>query len=437
MTNYDICIAGAGVAGAAAGVHLARKGFRVAIADKDWSEQDRIVGELLQPGGVEMLNNLGLSEALEGIDAAPVSGYALFRNEDNFHIGYPGNVTGFGFRNGKFVQNLRRLLQNESNVTCIEGSVTGLLKKNGRISGFSLQDNTGRTTEYNAKLTFVCDGAFSALRSEISENEKKIRSFFGGLILKHAHLPYSGHGHVFVIKPSPVLVYPISSTETRVLIDFPGEQAPRPGAELKQYLMETVCPQLPESVRPCFIEALETTRIKIMPNHIMPARPKLVGGAVMLGDSLNMRHPLTGGGMTVAFTDTWILCSGLNSTRDLEPESLDVHIEKYYRRRPERDATINILADALYGVMSNEDLAGACFRYLKQGGVKSAEPMSLLSAVSRRRSLLIRHFFAVAVEDFVRNVFTLRKINFKMIADAIRIIGPLMANERAHIRKAA
>lgn len=37
-----------------------------------------------------------------------------------------------------------------------------------------------------------------------------------------------------------------------------------------------------------------------MNNRSMPAAPSTTPGALLLGDSFNMRHPLTGGGMTVA-----------------------------------------------------------------------------------------------------------------------------------------
>lgn len=38
-------------------------------------------------------------------------------------------------------------------------------------------------------------------------------SYFVGLLLKEASLPYSNYGHVVLAKPSPILFYPISSIE--------------------------------------------------------------------------------------------------------------------------------------------------------------------------------------------------------------------------------
>ena len=38
-------------------------------------------------------------------------------------------------------------------------------------------------------------------------------SYFVGLLLKEARLPYNNYGHVVLAKPSPILFYPISSVE--------------------------------------------------------------------------------------------------------------------------------------------------------------------------------------------------------------------------------
>ena len=46
--------------GCALAVALGRQGRSVLLLERDWSLPDRIVGELLQPGGVEALERLGL-----------------------------------------------------------------------------------------------------------------------------------------------------------------------------------------------------------------------------------------------------------------------------------------------------------------------------------------------------------------------------------------
>ena len=50
-------------------------------------------------------------------------------------------------------------------------------------------------------------------------------------------------------------------------------------------------------------KAAETAEFKSCPNRYMPVSQASIPGAILIGDALNMRHPLTGGGMTVALKD--------------------------------------------------------------------------------------------------------------------------------------
>lgn len=56
----DIVIVGSGVLGSALAAVLGRDGRRVIVVERDLTEPDRIVGELLQPGGCKALHQLGL-----------------------------------------------------------------------------------------------------------------------------------------------------------------------------------------------------------------------------------------------------------------------------------------------------------------------------------------------------------------------------------------
>lgn len=439
--KYDVCIIGAGVAGSAMAAYLGMHGVRVVVIEKNINERDVMIGELLQPGGVEQLEQMRLAHLLEGFDAQEMEGYALFMEGDCFQIPYPTEngkqVKGRGFRNGKFVQQIRNYAQSNSNVLLLEATVNELLEDENRIVGVNYLSKEGKEEKrIYANLTIVSDGMFSAFREQLSENEKKVSSYFLGLILKDCVLPFKNHGHVIVAKPSPCLVYPISSIETRMLIDFPHEEAPRKSAELSAYLLQTIAPQLPKEILPSFIAAVEEGKFRVMPNHLIPAKPVFKEGAVLLGDSLNMRHPLTGGGMTAALTDVRNLGERLIALKEFSSaQKINEAVQGFYQTRHTQNATINILADALYGVMKNDDLKEACYNYLKRGGTYAEEPVSILSAVSRDKNLLLRHFFAVAfygIKDIVGWMPSVKKIkrSHRLLSDAMDIVSPLVMNEK-------
>lgn len=71
-----------------------------------------------------------------------------------------------------------------------------------------------------------------------------------------------------------------------------------------------------------------------MPNRSMPADPQPTPGALLLGDAFNMRHPLTGGGMTVALSDIVLIRDLLRPIRDLhDSTTLCKYIESFYTLR--------------------------------------------------------------------------------------------------------
>ncbi len=55
-SKHDIIVVGAGIVGSALAYSLAKSGRKVALLERDFDEPDRIVGELLQPGGVRALS---------------------------------------------------------------------------------------------------------------------------------------------------------------------------------------------------------------------------------------------------------------------------------------------------------------------------------------------------------------------------------------------
>ncbi|OMO56273.1 squalene monooxygenase [Corchorus olitorius] len=61
--SADIIIVGAGFAGSALAYTLGKDGRQVKVIERDLSLPDRIVGELLQPGGYLKLMELGLEGA--------------------------------------------------------------------------------------------------------------------------------------------------------------------------------------------------------------------------------------------------------------------------------------------------------------------------------------------------------------------------------------
>lgn len=442
--KFDLCIAGAGMAGATMAAFLAPKGYKIALIDKDFDFKDRIVAELLQPSAVNLFKEMGLGECLKGFDAQEVYGYAMMKDGEAFQIPYNAdestNHVGIGVNSGLFLQNIRTYLKTFENITFIKGAVTALRKEDETVIGATYYDNDfEKDFDVDAKLTIASDGFYSKLRTSLSNNEVSITSHFIGVLMKDVVLPFPNHGHLFLSGPTPFVCYPINSHEVRCLVDFPSDIPPRRGKQINEHLEKNVIPYLPEQVKPAFIKAYQEGKFKVMANQLMPAKPKKIKGVVLLGDSLNMRHPLTGGGLTAVFQDVKLLGDYLMAMPSFENQELIFeNVKKYYKERVLLNANVNILANALYGVMSNELLKDAVYEYLKKGGTNASVPIQMLAGLDRNTTTLIKHFFGVAGFG-AKNLLTEDVMNVgkaaKIMKDAITIVRPLAVSNLINLDK--
>ncbi|KAI9812733.1 MAG: Squalene epoxidase [Pycnora praestabilis] len=412
----DVVIVGAGVLGCAVAVALGNQGRSVILLEKSWKAPDRIVGELLQPGGVAALEKLGLRDCLEGIDAIPVHGYEVIYYGKGVEIPYPENADdtdrkrpqGRSFHHGRFIGKLREAVMNTPNVTVVETTVTDMVKNQwtGQVLGVECQTK-GEKDFYFGHLTIIADGYASKFRKDYIKHKPVSRSKFWALELIDADLPRPNSGHVVLGDGAPILFYQIGTHETRALVDIP-ENLPSASVKnggVKGHLQNTILPNLPESLQPSFEAALLKGGLKSMPNSWLPPSTNKQSGMVILGDAMNMRHPLTGGGMTVAFNDVVLLRDLLSP--ELVPQLEDTEVvlkqmSKFHWQRKGLTSVINILAQALYTLFAASDpqlkaLQLGCFRYFERGGSCVDGPVGLLAGIIRRPFVLFYHFFAVAL----------------------------------------
>ncbi|XP_069076833.1 squalene monooxygenase isoform X2 [Pleurodeles waltl] len=406
--NPDIIIVGSGVLGSAFAAVLSRDGRKVTVIERDMKEPDRIVGELLQPGGYHVLKELDLGDAVEGLDAHVVHGYVIHDLETNSQVEIPYPMSednqiqcGRAFHHGRFIMGLRRVAMAEPNTNFIEGTVTQLLEENDSVIGVQYKDKeTGDIKELHAPLTVVADGLFSKFRKNLVSAKATVSSHFVGCILKDSPQFKANHAELVLGNPSPVLIYQISSKETRVLVDIRGDM-PR---NIKDYMIEHIHPQLPVHLQEPFLIAIQNDRLRTMPASFLPPSSVNKQGVLLLGDAYNMRHPLTGGGMSVVLSDVKIWRSLLQDIPDLSEDSALLQAKKafYWSRKKSHSFVVNVLAQALYELFAATDdslhqLRKACFLYFKLGGECVSGPIGLLSVLSPKPLALIGHFFAVAL----------------------------------------
>lgn len=446
MTHFDAIVIGAGVVGPCISTALARQGKKVLIVERDWSEPDRIVGELMQPAGIKALQELGMVQAVNGVGARNVSGYYIKYYDQELTIDYPSkddvyktnpvravplcvkdgndkmsdsdlalpvdewekdeNVRGVSFQHGKFITNLRNIVRAEENVTWMEATVTKLLRDDRDLSivrGVVVKAPSGDFKTYTASVTIACDGIYSKFRKEHAiNNVPSVGSYFVALALENCELPVLNRGHVIMGDHAPVLIYRVSENETRMLCAYRSSKPPS-NSIFFEYLENEVLPNLPKSVVPSFRKCLQDRKFRAMPNQYLsaPKQGSRNKGFIMLGDSLNLRHPLTGGGMTVGINDTALLAKLLYKVDLADHDEVGRKLAHFHTKRKNLDAVINTLSIALYSLFAADSkglkiLQEGCFEYFLLGGDCLRGPVGLLSGMLPFPMLLFNHFFSVA-----------------------------------------
>lgn len=424
--DADVVIVGAGVLGSALAVALANQGRSVILLEKSLKEPDRIVGELLQPGGVQALETLGLRHTLEDIDAIPVNGYTVIYHAEQVPIPYPPlrsdglpktpeklsptqRAEGRSFHHGRFVSQLRAAAMSHPNITVYETEATEPITSTATKQVLGVQSITRKTEKdfFFGSLTVACDGYASKFRKAYTRHTPRVKSKFWGLELIDCPLPTPQHGTVVLGHNAPVLLYQIGTHETRALVDVPEGLSSTSTANggVKGHLKDVVLPSLPQKVQPSFLAALEKGNLRSMPNSFLPPATNVTPGFAILGDAMNMRHPLTGGGMTVALTDVVLLSTLLapSNIPDLADTPLVLEqFRTFHWKRKSLSSVINVLAQALYSLFAASDwqlkyLQKGCFRYFQRGGRCIDDPVSLLGGILPSPFLLFIHFFAVAL----------------------------------------
>lgn len=293
------------------------------------------------------------------------------------------------------------------NVSVVETKATDLVtcSHTQQVLGVECTSKDNVRACYFGHLTVVADGYASKFRKQHHPHTPKVSSRFWGLELIDTKLPMPYYGHVLLSDNAPILLYQIGTHETRILVDIP-ENLPSASVKnggVKSHMRNVVLPSLPESVQPAFIAALEQGQLRSMPNSFLPAATNTTPGLVILGDALNMRHPLTGGGMTVAFNDVVTLRNLLSPEKvpNLgDTKRVMKQLSTFHWERKKAASVINILAQALYSLFAADNqylraLQRGCFRYFQLGLVDG--PAGLLGGLIQKPSVLFVHFFSVAL----------------------------------------
>ncbi|MEU6863504.1 NAD(P)/FAD-dependent oxidoreductase [Streptomyces sp. NPDC046876] len=336
--DYDVVISGAGLAGSAAAILLARRGVRVALLERrsDPAAYKVLCTHSLQASAYPVLDELGLVPELEKAGAV--------RNDARWYTRW-GWIEPRAVPGGPelpYAYNIRRstldpLLRSRAGATrgvdlLLGHQVTGLVREAGRTVGVQASTPEGER-EIRARLVVGADGKDSAVARFAGVPARTYENGRFGYLAHFRNLPLrDGIGHTWFLDPDMAYAFPNDDGVTVIAVLPEKKRLPAFREDLEGSFLAFVR-ALPEA--PPIDSAERITKIIGAVNYPLHSRRPTAPGVALIGDAALTGDPLWGVGCGWALQSAgWLaeaVASAATGRGDLD-RSLAVYARRHRRR---------------------------------------------------------------------------------------------------------
>lgn len=292
--DADVVIVGGGPVGLVLGLLLAPRGARVLILDKGDYPRDKACGEGLMPGGVMVLNALGIDLGREGFPSISGVRYRIRGGPNVFgafraRSGLPGQ--GFGVRRTRFDALLAGLADAQPNVILHpRRTVTGITPSS---AGVVIDTDAGSLW---APIVVGADGIRSSVRRLMGWSIPPRPPFRHGLV---GHLKVARHGIaeviVTVLDNSEVYVAPTGPDEVLAAVLARGGLLRAKGLSVRESYLQAISAAHPE------FNGAESDCVWGAGPFRVESRAVADRRVFLVGDAAGFLDPITGDAMTAGF----------------------------------------------------------------------------------------------------------------------------------------
>ncbi|MFJ8546475.1 FAD-dependent monooxygenase [Streptomyces sp. NPDC093586] len=167
----DVCVVGAGPAGLALTLMLLRSGVDVALVERSTGLRRDFHGEILQPGGQRVLDELGVLDAARARGARELDGFQVLQDErllldiDYRRLPPPYDCL-LALPQRHLLEELLDACRALPGLTLLEGHrAKALVHKDGRVTGVVAQRHGGTAVTVRAQVVVGADGRYSQVRT--------------------------------------------------------------------------------------------------------------------------------------------------------------------------------------------------------------------------------------------------------------------------------
>jgi 2-polyprenyl-6-methoxyphenol hydroxylase-like FAD-dependent oxidoreductase len=303
MSDYDVAIVGASIAGCTAATFLGRAGASVALIEShgDPMAFKRMCTHLIQPSASPTIERLGLREGIEQAGAQPNDlniwtrfGWICFSHE--WAQAPMCEHPAWNIRRETFDPMLRQLAASTEGVQLMLGhTVTALSRAGGRVSGVTVRERDGSERELRAKLVVGADGRDSTVAKLAEEPAKRSPHNRFGYFAHYRDTPLvtGSSAQMWLLDPDVAYAFPTDGGLTLLACMPHKSRLPEFKSDPEQAMVD-LFERLPEAPRlnPAKRESKMMGKLE-MPNlKRRPARP----GLAFVGDAALAADPLWGVG---------------------------------------------------------------------------------------------------------------------------------------------
>lgn len=348
--DTDVVIVGAGGGGAVLAVALAQRGIRTIVLEQAPGPPTGLRGEILQPNGQRVLDELGL---LAKLPADAVRSVRLFHfvkagGERLCTIDYgmlppPYNRALVTMPNAAHHVLLNAFQEAAPGALRYRTSFKGLLRCNGAVAGVEAEED-GRRYTIRARLVVGADGPFSTVREALGIRARlhRYREAYLIALLDSPDGPFT-ESRYYVGRRTILGLFPASDRKVYTFYMVAADGMPTIKAAGLAVLRERWTRIAPD-LEPLFRNLEDWQQTAYMPTGRVRAETWVADGAVLIGDAAHAMNPHASQGRMQAMMDAMAVA-------DLVPTCLEqgdwsaAVLARYERRRRPHVDMLQRLAD--------------------------------------------------------------------------------------------
>ncbi|MDX1500803.1 MAG: NAD(P)/FAD-dependent oxidoreductase [Thermoanaerobaculia bacterium] len=369
MKTYDAVIVGAGPAGSALAIHLARAGLDALLVEKERFPRDKVCGEMMNPRAIRHLEDLGCFSRVEAL------GYDKIRSGTVFLDGVLEMTGALPAVEGcvDYAHAVPRRVLDEIIFRGAQSAGAGTLE-GCRIQGFEVGPDAveidarlegGERLRLEARLIVGADGSESTVArlAGLAMRDDRyvgigIRSYGEGFPLDGAILSWDRE-----YLPGLAWVFPSKDGCFNIGVGTIAEPAKRSEMRLRDYFDRTVDLVTKLGRERGFAPRVEPPRGWALKSY-GGARRNYFERGLLIGDAGSFADPLTGEGIPMAL-ETARLAAETIQAAVAAGDFSEGRLAAYEGRWRQRYDVDSLMADALVTISRNTHLADLMMEFLR------------------------------------------------------------------------